>query len=205
MGKVRAEPWKCRPRLNSVSPAMYAMVSQSQTKALFSKDNVPPGGTCLSSFVLVTNGRRVLVGKMDRPEIWVERFLVGPSFVTNYVGSGKYILPARHLHWYESPFDAARSIVRDQIGLEVPDSKISLADVQSYASGDVNDEKELHHWDICFLYRVRVSKSMAAKLRRPEWFSELAFKPLGSLKQEDFTRGHGDVLQTARMPGHKRN
>jgi len=179
------------------------MPSQSKTKALFSQDNVPPGGTCLSSFVLVTNGRRVLVGKMASPEIWVERFLVGPSFVTKYVESGKYILPARHLHWYESPFDAARSIVRDQIGLDVPDSKIFLADVQSFVSGDVSDEKEPHHWDICFLYRVQVSKSMAAKLRRPEWFSELAFKPLVSLEQEDFTRGHGDVLQTARMLAHK--
>jgi len=180
------------------------MVSQSKTKALFSKDNVPPGGTCLSAFVLVSNGRRILVGKMDRPEIWVERFLVGPKFVTNYAGSGKYVLPARHLHWYESPFDAARSIVRDQIGLGVPDSRISLAAVQSYVSGDVDDEKEPPHWDICFLYRVGVSKSLAAKLRRPEWFSELAFKPLASLKHEDFTRGHGDVLQTAGMLGSGR-
>ena len=184
---------------------MSAMISMSKTKTLFSKDNVPPGGTCLSSFVIVSNGQRILVGKMDRPEIWIERFLVGPKFASVYAASGKYVLPARHLHWYESPFEAARSVLRDQVGFDVPGNKISLVDVQSYVSGDVNDEKEPHHWDICFLYRVQVSKSMAAKLRRPEWFSELAFKPLGSLKQEDFTRGHGDVLQTARTLAHKRN
>jgi len=180
------------------------MTSMSKTKALFSKDNVPPGGTCLSSFVIVSNGQRILVGKMDHPEIWVERFLVGPAFAPRYADSGKYVLPARHLHWYESPFEAARSILRDQVGLGVPGNKISLADVQSYVSGDINDEKEPPHWDICFVYQAHVSKNLAAKLRRPEWFSELGFKPLRGLKQDDFTRGHGDVLQTAGMLGSGR-
>jgi len=180
------------------------MVSMTKTKSLFSKDNVPPGGTCLSSFVIVSSGQRVLVGKMERPEIWIERFLVGPKFAAVYASSGKYILPARHLHWYESPLEAAASVLRDQVGLDVPADKISLLAVQSYVSGDINDEKEPPHWDICFVYRAQIPKSLAAKLRRPEWFSELAFKPLGSLKQEDFTRGHGDVLQTAGMLGSRR-
>ena len=182
------------------------MVTQSKTKALFSEENVPPGGTCLSSFVVVLEGNRALVGKMGRPEIWVERFLVGPTRAPVYAASGKYLLPARHLHWYESPLEAARSVLKDQVGLEVPVGKISLVDVQSHVSGDINDEKEPPHWDICFLYSASVTKSVAKKLRRPEWFSELVFKPLGSLKQNDFTRGHGDVLQTAGMlgSGHKK-
>ena len=179
------------------------MVSTSKTKALFSKDNVPPGGTCLSSFVVVSNGQRVLVGKMDRPEIWVERFLIGAARAPVYAASGKYILPARHLHWYESPLEAARSVLQDQIGLEVPGSKISLVDVQSHVSGDIDNEKEPPHWDICFLYQAQVSKSLAARIRRPEWFSELVFKPLGSLNRDDFTRGHGDVLQAAGMLSSK--
>jgi len=186
---------------------MSAMISMSKAKALFSKDNVPPGGTCLSSFVIVSNGQRILVGKMDRPEIWIERFLVGPKFAPVYAASGKYVLPARHLHWYESPFEAARSVLRDQVGLDVPENRISIVDVQSYVSGDINNEKEPPHWDICFVYQTQVSKNLASKLNRPEWFSALEFKPVRSLKQEDFTRGHGDVLQTAGMlgSGHRRN
>ena len=182
------------------------MVPKSKTKALFSEGNVPPGGTCLSSFVVISNGPRILVGKMARPEIWIERFLVGPKFAPVYVASGKYVLPARHLHWYESPFEAACSVLRDQVGLDVPGNKVALVDVQSHVSGDIDDEKEPPHWDICFLYRTQVSKSQAMKLRRPEWYSELEFKPLRSLKLEDFTRGHGDVLQVAGMKsGRKRN
>ena len=182
------------------------MAPMSKTKALFSKDNVPPGGTCLSSFVVVSDRQRVLVGKMSRPEIWVERFLVGPSFASIYAASGKYVLPARHLHWYESPVGAARSVLLNQVGLDVPQGKISLVDVQSHVSGDIEDEKEPPHWDICFLYQTEISKSLATKIRRPEWFSELAFRPLGSLRQDDFTRGHGDVLQAAGMlkSGHRK-
>jgi len=175
------------------------MSSLSRTKTLFSKDNVPPGGTCLSSFVMATDGQRILVGKMAHPEIWIERFLVGPKFAPVYAASGKYILPARHLHWYESPLEAAHSVLRDQIGFDIPVSEIALVDVQSHVSGDINDEKEPPHWDICFVYRTHVPKSMAAKLRRPEWFGELEFRPLTTLRQDDFTRGHGDVLQSAGM------
>jgi len=180
------------------------MVLQSKTKALFSQKNVPPGGTCLSSFVVVSNGRNILVGKMARPEIWVQRFLVGPTFAPVYAGSGKYVLPARHLHWYESPLEAALGVMRDQVGLDIPASKISLVDVQSHVSGDINDEEEPPHWDICFLYRTQVSNKQAETLKRPEWFSELAFKPLRSLKQDHFTRGHGDVLKGAGMLGSSR-
>jgi len=180
------------------------MVSSSKTKALFSEGNVPPGGTCLSSFVAVSNGQKILVGKMSHPAIWVERFLVGPKYAPVYAGSGKYVLPARHLHWYESPLEAACSVLRDQVGLDIPKSKVSLLDVQSHVSGNIDNEKEPPHWDICFLYRTEVSNRVVAKLRRPEWFSELGFKPVRALKQDDFTRGHGDVLQTAGMLGPRR-
>jgi hypothetical protein len=180
------------------------MVLLSKTKSLFSEGSVPPGGTCLSSFVVILNGRNILVGKMSHPEIWIERFLVGPKFAPKYASSGKYVLPARHLHWYESPLEAASGVVKDQVGLDVPRSRFSLVDVQSHVSGDVDNEKEPPHWDICFLYQMRVSNKLAAKLDRPEWFSELAFKPLKSLKQDDFTRGHGDVLEMAGMIGPKR-
>ena len=177
------------------------MVVLSKTKSLFSVGNVAPWGTCLSYFVAVTNGRGVLVWKMAHPEVWVERFLVGPTWAPRYAGSGKYVLPARHLHWYESPLDAAHSLLRDQVGLEVPKNKVSLVGVQSHVSGDVNRDDEPPHWDICFLYRTRVSGRVAASLARPEWFSELAFRPLSGLKQDDFTRGHGDVLEGAGMIG----
>ena len=181
------------------------MVNVSKTKSLFSETNVPPGGTCLSSFVVVSNGAGILVGKMARPEIWIERFLVGPKFAPVYTESGKYVLPARHLHWYESPLDAAHSVLRDQVGLKVPKSRITLLEVQSHVSGDVGSEKEPPHWDICFVYQTRIPAKVGAEVERPEWFGELVYKRLGSLENSDFARGHGDVLEAARLIGPKRN
>ncbi|HYB75375.1 MAG TPA: hypothetical protein VEC08_00300 [Nitrososphaerales archaeon] len=166
-------------------------------KAMFLEGNVPPGGTCLSSFVAITSGPHILVGKMSKPDIWVERFLTGPKFAPTYVKSGKYILPSRHLAWYESPLEAAQSIIRDQLLLKVPRNKISLIEVQSFVSGDVNNTEEPPHWDICFVYGFEFPSGQTKRLKSLEWFEDLGFRPRASLTADDFTRGHGDVLEQA--------
>jgi ADP-ribose pyrophosphatase YjhB (NUDIX family) len=171
----------------------------SRRKALFDTQNVPPGGVCLSSFVIVRNPRGILVGKMVKPEIWIERFFVGERFAPTYVSSNKYLLPARHLAWYESPLEAAADILRDQVGLRVPRSHIHLLDVQSHIRGDVKSVREPPHWDICFVYETRVPASTSNTIKSPPWFGDLHFVSLSSLSQDDFTRGHGDVLQEARL------
>ena len=175
------------------------MSNAPRKKALFAEGNVPPGGTCLSSFVVVSNGPKILVGKMTKPDIWVERFLVGPKFAPIYAKSGKIQLPARHLAWYESPLEAAESIVREQLLLKVPRKKVVLKEVQSHVSGDVQSKEEPPHWDICFVYGVELPSEQARDIRPVEWFEDLGFRPLSSLKADDFTRGHGDVLEKAGM------
>lgn len=169
-------------------------------KALFREGNVPPGGTCLSSFVILTTGPDILVGKMTKPEIWIDRFFVGPQYVETYQKSGKYLLPSSHLAWYESPLEAAERVAREQTELEMPSGSLKLLEVQSHLSGDVNDA-EPPHWDICFIYEGKVSKSTARKLQSPEWFEGLGFVKRSKLKADDFTRGHGDVLERAQAIG----
>lgn len=164
-------------------------------KALFSESNVPPGGVCLSSFVIVRDGGRVLVGKMAKPEIWTERFHVGPKFAPSYTGSGKYVLPARHLSWYESPLEAARGIMKDQVLLEVPKDSFKLLGVQSFVSGDPDKADEDPHWDICFVYQVELPGRLAKSIKAPEWFKDLGFVSTSELSRDAFTRGHGDVLE----------
>src|SRR5271157_231082 len=94
-------------------------MNPARKKALFSEGNVPPGGVCLSSFVVVRHGDKILVGKMSKPEIWVEQFFVGEKFAPTYANSGKFLLPARHLAWYESPLEAAEDVITDQLQLKV--------------------------------------------------------------------------------------
>jgi ADP-ribose pyrophosphatase YjhB (NUDIX family) len=173
---------------------MSHTVGKKKRKALFNRDNVPEGGTCLSSFLVVSRGNEILVGKMKNPQVWMDRFFVGEKFAPIYASSGKYILPASHLAWYESPQEAAFRIASDQIA-HSPHSKedLRLLDVQSFVSGDPNSDTEPPHWDFCFVYEMKLLPD--EDIKEPEWFEELRFVERGKLNVDDFTRGHGDILQ----------
>jgi hypothetical protein len=166
-----------------------------QQKAMFHETGGPPGGLCLSSFVVVGNGTGVLAGKMAKPEIWTKRFYVGEKFAPTYASSGKLLIPARHLSWYESPLEAAESIMKDQALMPVRREDIKLLGVQSYVSGDPASKEKPPHWDICFVYQVRVPAGQAPG--SPEWFSDFAFHDAGRLGAGDFARGHGEILEAA--------
>ena len=157
-------------------------------KAMFIEGNVPKGGTCLSSFLVIRGKGGILVGKMAKPELWVEKFLVGESYAPKYVSSGKWVLPASHLQFGESPEDAATRILTEEV--QAKKTKLRLLQVQSHLSHDPNDS-EAAHWDICFVH----GGTLKGSLKRPEWFSELKFINTRRLTNDDFTRGHGDVLK----------
>lgn len=177
---------------------MSQTASQKKRKALFNRDNVTEGGTCLSSFLVVSRGNEILVGKMNNPQVWIDRFFVGEKFAPVYASSGKYVLPASHLAWYESPQEAAFRVASEQIAYS-PRSKedIRLLDVQSFVSGDPNSIAEPPHWDICFAYELKVQPG--EDIKKPEWFEELKFVERGKLKVDEFTRGHGDILQQLKL------
>jgi hypothetical protein len=175
------------------------MSKQPRMKAAFTKGKAPPGGICLSSFVVVASGPRILVGKMVKPETWVKEFFVGEQYAPGYVMSGKYLMPASHLAWYESPLDAAERVLKEQVLMPISREEIKLVDIQSHVSGEIGNEKESHHWDLCFVYRISVPGSAARKMKKPDWFEDFGFKLTSALSPRDFTRGHGDVLETARV------
>ena len=164
-------------------------------KAQFSKESVPPGTVCISSFVVVTDGKGgILSGRMDKLDVWVDRFYASPTNAPTFLASGKLLLPASHLVWYESPLDAAERILKEMALIEdVPRDRIELIDVQSHLRPSANNPSN-PHWDICIIYKV---DSYGGKINQPEWFRDFGFKY--NLKNDDFTRGHGDILEEAGM------
>ncbi len=154
--------------------------------------HAPKGGTCISTFLVLRGKGGVLVGKMAKPEIWVDRFMVGEMFAPQYVSSNKWVLPASHLKYGEKPDDAAMRVLTEQV--RVDRSKLTLKQVQSHLAEDPKDP-ESAHWDICFVYEGALKK----KIEPPEWFSELRFVKPKELSGGDFTRGHGDVLKEFQM------
>jgi ADP-ribose pyrophosphatase YjhB (NUDIX family) len=163
-------------------------------KAMFMPGQVPEGGACISSFVIVEKEGRVLVGKMKNPETWVEKFLVGPSFAPTYAASGKWLLPASHLKFGESPDQCAKRVMREQ--LLVGEPNCTLVGIQSHISNDSSDVENAH-WDLCIVYRASVPEP----IRVPDWFSELCYVSPRDLKTGDFTRGHGDILEQLGLLG----
>ncbi|MDV3278362.1 MAG: hypothetical protein LYZ69_07855 [Nitrososphaerales archaeon] len=176
----------------------------TRKQALFSEGNVPPGGVCLSFFVVLRHGNKILIGKMAKPEIWVGRFFVRKDFAPTYASSGKFLLPARHLAWYESPLEAAEGVVRDQLQLKVQKGRLRMIDAQSHVRGDIDNKDQPPHWDICFVFETKVSERFVRTVKPLPWFTELGFRRLSDLTPNDFTRGHGDVLEVAGLLKTKR-
>lgn len=156
-------------------------------KALFREGQVPKGGTCISAFLILSGNGGILVGKMAKPEIWVERFYMGEQFAPIYAASNKWLLPASHLEYGEKPEDAATRVLTQQLCIE--EAKLDLKQVQSHLSGDSRDS-DVSHWDICLVYEGKIG----GELQKPEWFSDLKFVKPETITSNDFTRGHGDVL-----------
>ncbi|MDV3293348.1 MAG: hypothetical protein LYZ70_03665 [Nitrososphaerales archaeon] len=134
---------------------------------------------------------------MTKPEVWIDRFFVAEKFAPTYAGSDKFLLPARHLAWYESPLGAAESVVRKQLLLAVPKTGLRLIDARSHVRGDVNDAENPLHWDLCFVFEGKAPAKFSLGRAQPPWFKELGFRALSGLAPDDFTRGHGDVLEMA--------
>ena len=163
-------------------------------KAMFMPGHVPEGGACISSFIVAEKEGKVLVGKMKNPDIWAAKFLVGANFATKYAASGKWLLPASHLKFGESPDECAKRVLKEQLLAGAP--TCTLEGIQSHISGDPNDV-ENSHWDLCVIYKVSVPEP----IRVPEWFSELRYVSVKDLKTGDFTRGHGDILEQLGLLG----
>jgi ADP-ribose pyrophosphatase YjhB (NUDIX family) len=165
-------------------------------KAMFMEGQIPKGGVCISSFIVAEKDGAILAGKMSNPEIWVERFLVGSTFAPKYAASGKWMLPASHLKFGESPDESAHRIIRDQLLVEAQGLK--LAGIQSHLSGEPAD-LENNHWDLCLIYEAKIPEASSV----PKWFSELRYIPVKNLKPSDFTRGHGDILERLGLIGNQ--
>ncbi len=165
---------------------------QINKKAMFEGGNAPPGGVCLSSFLVITRGSDVLLGKMAKPEIWIERFFLSPERAPIVFASNKFLVPGMHLAWYESPEDAARRIAIEQTLIAENDVKsLKLLGVQSHL------RNEPPHWDICFVYEMKVPYDFPKNLSKPEWFEDFGFVERSTLSPDDFARAQGDVLEEA--------
>jgi ADP-ribose pyrophosphatase YjhB (NUDIX family) len=154
---------------------------------------LPEDGLCLSSFlVLSPEGRpgEVLVGRIDPNGPWDEIGALDPRRVR--MNAEGWMLPASHLLYFESPEEAARRVLKEQVGLEgLP---LDPPSVFSECYQPRRHPERGMHWDLEFIFRGGAPAAWSP--RHPAW-AELRFIDPATTPRNRFTRSHDEVLELA--------
>ena len=159
--------------------------------------DTPKGGMCISTFVFVKRGRKILLGKYADHPTWADFTGLDQDRWRTH-GKG-WTIPASQLKYGEDPRDAARRI-GEQI-LEIPGMRYSEPRVEvdfyppKWAPGEM-------HYDIWFL--VDASPPKDYELRVPAWYSELGWHDPRSLPGTAYARGHEDVVDRWLPPSFRK-
>ncbi|MGD0718510.1 MAG: hypothetical protein ABSA15_02880 [Thermoplasmata archaeon] len=154
---------------------------------------VPEQGMCLSAFLVLSppaHPGAVLLGRI-RPEADWEQ-IGGLDANRLPAVQGGWMLPSCHLMIYESPHDAARRIVREQ--LERADLALGPPLVVSDTSSPAHAAPGALHWDLGFVFPGVWESTSAAP---PAPWSRLELVELSGLRSTDVVRGQADILAYA--------
>ena len=116
--------------------------------------------------------------------------LVRYKDTSKYDSQAGWFLPDDHLVRLEHPDDAAKRIVREQVGLEPPE--LDLADIESFGNGA---------WHLVFHYRGELRE--VPKLTPSDNVAEADWFPFDDLPPPDEVAHHGwaiDVIEKILAP-----
>jgi 8-oxo-dGTP pyrophosphatase MutT (NUDIX family) len=154
---------------------------------------LPGDGMCLSAFVLISpegDAGKVLLG-MVRPEAagWLAAGALDRDRATR--SRGRWMLPSSHLLVFESPDDAAKRVLREQLGVHGTPLQPPVVVSEAYARGPAGVDP---HWDLHFIYRL---SAQAQPPGIPSLWERLEFVEPRRLEPSMLSRGHGDILDLA--------
>jgi hypothetical protein len=152
---------------------------------------VPDDGMCLSVFLVIEapgQDGAVLLGRVDPAAPWGEIGGIDPARLAQ-IGE-RWMLPSRHLLLFESPSEAARGILEEQLGSPPIDLEGPFVFSDPYARAGA--AKRDPHWDLHFVYRARWSSALPPPA--PAW-RRLEFVEVARTPQSEFARGQEYVLR----------
>jgi len=164
---------------------------QIETRS-FGMPDPPEGGLCLSAFLIITderNANRVLMGRLNTKAPWDHIGALDASRVE--VHSKGWMLPSCHLLVFESPQEAAKRILREQLEFDLV---LSEPDVVSEAYTPKRFPDLPRHWDIEFIFKGKMSED---HIPRPFAWSTLSFVNLNNTEKREIARSHEDILESA--------
>jgi ADP-ribose pyrophosphatase YjhB (NUDIX family) len=154
--------------------------------------DVPEGGLCLSSFLIITepDSGRVLMGHLNPAASWDH--IGGLDSDRARVHSKGWMLPSSHLMLYESPQEAAQRILDEQLGMK--DLKLSGPTIVAEVGTPKRFPDLPRHWDFEFIFGGKTPNS---NVQKHEAWSELRFIDLAQVGRKDIARSHDEVLENA--------
>jgi ADP-ribose pyrophosphatase YjhB (NUDIX family) len=152
---------------------------------------VPDNGMCLSVFLVLEPPNRdgaVLMGRLDPSAPWQEIGALDPKRVASF--GDRWMLPSCQLLLFESPADAARRILKEQ--LESEPFPLHGPYVFSDPSERPVAAGRDPHWDFHFVYRGRWPSAVAP--HAAAW-KHLDFVEVARTSRKEIAREQGDVLE----------
>lgn len=171
----------------------FCRFSTSASTASFSLTEIPPDGICLSAFLVVRSiehPTHVLMGRINPDARWDHLGALDPERISHW--KGRWMLPASHLIYRESPQEAADRIRRELTGLGP--REIQGPRVVSEVYAPPRHPSARQHWDLEFIFHSVAAEKELGPI--PAW-SRLEFVDPQSLAQGDFARFHDDIISHA--------
>jgi ADP-ribose pyrophosphatase YjhB (NUDIX family) len=144
--------------------------------------DVPEGGFCISTFLIISkknSPEKVLLGHINTKAPWNH---IGALDSTRAERHSKgWMLPSSGLMLGESPSEASKRILKEQLGLEGQTLEGPIVFSEVYGP--------MNHWDLEFLFSGELDEVPSS-----DAWSELAFVDLTKTRREDMARGHEDIL-----------
>lgn len=153
---------------------------------------IPEGGLCLSSFLILTDGdsRRVLMGHLNPAADWEEIGALDSDRAQAH--SRGWMLPSSHLMVYESPQEAAMRILREQLGM------VHLELCEAKVVSEVGTPKRFpglaRHWDLEFVFSGKI---VGGGAQNHDAWRELRFVDPAKTYRREIARSHDEVLESA--------
>ena len=154
----------------------------------FQMTSIPEGGMCLSVFLVLwkENIHHVLLGKVNKEYDWIRAGALSKESASRI--TQKWMLPSSHFLLYESPKDASRRILKEQLGLDEQPLEGPFVFSEVY---DAPKYEIQNHWDMEFVFTGKVQSGSASS--HPAW-SELKFLDVSKIPDSEFARSHQDIL-----------
>jgi ADP-ribose pyrophosphatase YjhB (NUDIX family) len=148
---------------------------------------LPRTGMCISAFVFVRQGDKLLLGKYADTPKWEELSGMDP---TRWRTHGKgWTIPASHLKYGEEPRAAGRRVAEEILGLHGSD--LSEPRIESDLGEPARFPGMGDHYDLWLFFDVELPAG--ATVERPAWWRELAFVDPRKLSPADWGRSHDDI------------